>query len=144
MTDEQPGLDMLTIEILEPPRPQQQTRFLHQRGRYFGSDPSKAYKQYLIWQIRPHAPKEPWQGPVKLNLTFILPIPKSNCSKVMRAQMLNGKVLPVKRPDLDNLAYIVTNAMKELIYEDDNQVVEMTIAKRYGEIPKTVIQVHVL
>jgi len=55
--------------------------------------------------------------------------------------MINGVILPKKRPDFDNLAYIITNALKEIVYEDDSLITDCIIRKRYGEIPKTVIKI---
>jgi len=122
--------------IHTPPVPQKQTQF--GKGRCY--DPSKKAKEAIQWQIRPYAPKEPITGPVSLHLTFLLPIPKST-SKLIRRQMIEGKILPIMRPDFDNLAYIITNAMNQLIYKDDSQVVDAKIMKRYGEEPQTIVKI---
>lgn len=134
------GSAMLIFEIHSTPRPQLQTRFT-KRGRPY--DPSKFNKRAIQWQISPHAPRKPIQGPVSVKITFYMPIPKST-SKTMRTQMLNGKVLPYKRPDIDNLAYIVTNAMKEIVYQDDSQIVDLILKKRYSDTPKTVVEITVV
>lgn len=125
---------MFTIHT--PPVPQKQTQF--GKGRCY--DPSKKAKEAIQWQIRPFAPKEPITGPVSLHLTFLLPIPKST-SKLIRRQMIEGKILPIMRPDFDNLAYLITNAMNQLIYKDDSQVVDAKIMKRYGEEPQTIVKI---
>lgn len=125
---------MFTIHT--PPVPQKQTQF--GKGRCY--DPSKQAKESIQWQIRPYAPKEPITGPVSLYLTFLLPIPKST-SKLIRRQMIEGKILPIMRPDFDNLAYLITNAMNQLIYKDDSQVVDAKIMKRYGEEPQTIVKI---
>lgn len=127
---------MLIFEIHTVPKPQKQTQF----GKNRAYDPSKQYKQSIQWQIRPYAPKEPLKTPLTVDITFYLPIPKST-SKLLTKQMINGTALPYRRPDLDNLAYVVTNAMKELVYEDDSQIVDLILKKRYGQEPKTVIKV---
>jgi len=85
-------------------------------------------------------PKELYSGPVQLDLTFYMPIPKGT-PKMKTKQMINQVIYPIKRPDIDNLSYIVVNAMKGLIYEDDSQVVDLNLHKRYGETPKTVVKV---
>ena len=127
---------MLLFEVHLTPRPQKQTQF----SRHGPYDPSYQQKKEIQWQIKPYAPKEPLKGPLIVDIMFYLPIPKST-SKTLKTQMLNGIVYPMKRPDLDNLAYIVTNAMKEIVYEDDAQIVDLNLKKRYGEQPKTVIKV---
>lgn len=72
-----------------------------------------------------------------------MPIPKSTSAKI-RAQMLNAVILPTKRPDFDNLAYLVTNALKKIVYADDSQVTDCIILKRYAERPRTEIEIHPL
>jgi Holliday junction resolvase RusA-like endonuclease len=118
------------------PKPQKQTQFSSRRAY----DPSKQVKLAIQWQIRPYAPREPLTTPLSVDITFYLPIPKGT-AKLLKSQMINQTVYPIKRPDIDNLAYIVTNAMKEIVYADDSQVVDLILHKRYSEKPKTVIKV---
>ncbi len=136
MTISNQANDMLLFEIHMIPKPQKQTQF----GKRICWDPSKQVKQQIQWQIRPHAPKEPIKGPVHVYVTFYLPIPNGT-SSLKRNQMVNGTCFPVKRPDLDNMAYLVTNAMKEIVYEDDSQIVDLSLSKRFGEEPKFVVKV---
>lgn len=79
-------------------------------------------------------------GPVEMHITFYLPIPAST-SRIKRIQMMNGVILPTKKPDFDNLAYLVTNALKQIVYSDDSQVTDCIIRKRYSDKPRTVIKV---
>lgn len=130
---------MLILEINIPPKPQKQTRFIARRGYCKGIDPSKLDKQHIQWQIKPHAPSEPYQGALQIDITFYMQMPKSSAIKTK--QMLNQMILPIKRPDIDNLSYLVVNAMKGIIYEDDSQIVDLNLHKRYGENPKTIIKV---
>lgn len=132
---------MYQFEIHGEPRPQKQTRFTCSCGKIHGYDPSATDKKSIQWQIRPFAPTVPLNGPVELTIAFFLPIPK-NVSKAMRLQMINRVILPDKRPDEDNLAYLVTNALKEIVYDDDKRVVAKHVYKFYGEEPKTVIKVR--
>lgn len=126
---------MYLFEIHQKPAVQKQTRL----GRHGCYNPSHADQEMLRWQIRPHAPKVPLEGPISLEITFYMPIPKT--SRVQTRLMINGTTLPIKRPDIDNMAYLVTNAMKGIMYEDDSQIVDLILRKRYGEEPKTVIKV---
>jgi Holliday junction resolvase RusA-like endonuclease len=48
----------------------------------------------------------------------------------------------ITRPDVDNLAYIVTNAMKGIIYKDDSQIVEKHERKQYGIDPRLVVEIR--
>jgi Holliday junction resolvase RusA-like endonuclease len=132
---------MYIFEIYGNPIAQKQTRFTCKCGQGHCYNPSQHDQEQIQWQIRPYAPKDPICGPVCLEITFFLPIPK-NTSATRRRQMINRVILPVVKPDEDNLAYLITNSLKKIVYEDDNQVCEKHVYKFYGEEPKTVIKVR--
>lgn len=129
---------MFHFEIEAPLKAQQQTRWTKTGHTY---DPSSKDKERIQWHIRPLAPDKPLEGPVKLTMAFFFPIPKS-ASKMLRQQMLNRVVLPCKKPDADNLAYLITNALKGILYLDDKQICAEHIYKFYGLKEKTVIVVE--
>ena len=131
---------MFQFEIYAPLTPQKQTRWTKDGHCY---DPSKKEKERIQWQITPTAPAEPLTCPVELTITFFFPVPKG-ASKALREQMLNRVILPDKKPDADNLAYLITNALKEIVYDDDKRVCAQHLYKFYGREPKTVIQVRPL
>lgn len=64
----------------------------------------------------------PFNGPVLLNLSFVMPRPKS--APKTRA------VAAVKRPDLDKLARACFDAISKVCYHDDSQVVGLKASKR--------------
>lgn len=134
-------LRMFIFEIHSVPKPQKQTlQGVSFSGRKQFYDPSSMNKKQIQWQIAPHAPKELLQGPIEMHLTFYLPIPKQ-IRATERLAMINNVAKHYKRPDIDNLAYVVTNALKGVVYRDDSQICVMRLEKRYGEDPKTVIKV---
>lgn len=132
---------MFKFEVHGIPVPQKQTRWFSAGGRTHAYDPSKKDKEMLQWQIRPFAPETPLDSAVELTIAFFLPIPKS-ASKALRDQMINRVILPDKKPDEDNLAYLVTNALKGIVYDDDKRVCAKHVYKFYGIKPKTVILVR--
>lgn len=134
-------LRMFIFEIHSVPRPQKQTmQGVSFSGRKQFYDPSRMNRKQIQWQVQPHAPKELLQGPIEMHLTFYLPIPKQ-IRGIERQAMNNNVAKHYKRPDIDNLAYVVTNALKGIVYKDDSQICVMRLEKMYGEQPKTVIKV---
>lgn len=129
---------MFQFEIYAPLVPQKQTRIARNGHCY---NPSAKDKERIQWQIKPLAPSVPLCCAVELTLTFFFPIPKS-AKKALREQMLNRVILPDKRPDVDNLAYLITNALTGIVYDDDSRVCAMKLFKFYGPESKTVIQVR--
>lgn len=129
---------MYLFEIVGDPIPQKQTQFNRKTGAAY--NPSRKDLEMMQWQIRPYAPTVPLECAIEMHLLFYVPIPKAVSRKVY-LQMINGVILPTKRPDFDNLAYIVTNALKEIVYKDDSLVTDCIIRKRYSDRPRTVIKV---
>ncbi len=101
-------------------------------------------KEYVQWQIRSQNNRsEAICGPVRLLCTFHMPVPKST-SKIRTREMLDGKLHHIKRPDLTNLYKFVEDCLKTILFEDDSQVVEVTLRKIYSSTPKTVVVVEEL
>lgn len=59
-------------------------------------------------------------------------IPKSTTKKE-RERMLNNEVLPTKKPDADNIAKCVCDALNGIAYKDDVQVVNLSVCKKYTD-----------
>jgi Holliday junction resolvase RusA-like endonuclease len=72
----------------------------------------------------------PWLGALKLDLVFYLARPVSLPKRVYHH---------IKKPDCDNLAKTVKDALKGLIYKDDSQVVLLAVRKLYDERPGVAI-----
>ncbi len=80
---------------------------------------------------------EPLETPVAVYLYVNHAVPASY-SKKRREACLNRSERP-KKPDLDNCAKAFLDAMNEIVYKDDVQVVSLHVTKRYD----TVASVHV-
>lgn len=108
----------------------------------YKSGPQRAAEQTLDALLAPHAPKEPMTRAVVLEFRAVFPPPKS-VSKKARTAMLRGQVQHVKKPDLDNLAKQLKDAMTRLnFWGDDRQVVCMAGEKRYGEVGRWEVYVR--
>ncbi len=134
------GAIMYIFTLHMVPVPQKQTKFSCRGGFPRAYDPSKKDLQMIQWQIRPYAPIEPLKGPVEVRYTFCMKIPQST-SGIRKRQMANRKIYHITKPDIDNLEYIITNAMKKIVYHDDSQIVRKYSEKYYAEDPKVIIQV---
>lgn len=78
------------------------------------------------------------QGDLKVTINFYFSIPKST-SKKKKELMLNGEIMHNKRPDIDNCIKSITDALNEIAYKDDNQIVMLEASKYYSDEPRTVV-----
>lgn len=69
---------------------------------------------------------------VSVNVSAFFPVPKSY-SKKKREDCLERRLRPDKKPDMDNILKVVLDALNEVAYEDDKQVVELIGRKYYTE-----------
>lgn len=72
-------------------------------------------------------------GHVELNLWLHVTAPAS-WSKKKTAAALIGEVRPTTKPDIDNVLKAICDAMNEIVWKDDSQVVSCTVHKHYDEI----------
>lgn len=62
-------------------------------------------------------------------------IPKSG-SKKMKTQKLANVIRPTKKPDMDNVVKMVADALNQVAYKDDTQIVDCQVRKFYSEEPR--------
>jgi len=76
--------------------------------------------------------KEFFEGSLIVTITACFGVPKS-VSKKKRALMLDGHIFPNKKPDIDNIAKIILDALNGIAYKDDTQVIWLVVRKKYDE-----------
>ena len=103
--------------------------------RFFTAPKSAAYKRSIQNWIggRKQYFARFHEGPLEIEMTFGLHKPASS-----------KRQFPCVRPDLDNYSKAVLDAMNEIAYKDDGQVVTLILRKVYvvGEQGTTVVIKH--
>ncbi|MCC5911424.1 MAG: RusA family crossover junction endodeoxyribonuclease [Clostridiaceae bacterium] len=80
------------------------------------------------------------EGPLYLEIDAYFKIPKSTSQK-KKESMKQGILRPTKKPDIDNIQKIVGDALNNLAYHDDKQIVDARQRKFYGEVPRVEVRV---
>ena len=80
------------------------------------------------------------QTPIAVAIYIRVGIPTS-FSKQKRKDALAGIIRPTKKPDLDNIAKCFLDAMNDIVYLDDKQVVSLHVTKVYAEVPAVEVMV---
>ena len=81
------------------------------------------------------------EGAVRVFVSIRMAVPKSYSQK-RREACLNGADKPLKKPDWDNVAKSICDAMNGIIYVDDTQIVEAHITKQYAQQAEVVVLVQ--
>ena len=79
--------------------------------------------------------------PVRVGITAFFAPPKS-ARKKDKIEMLANRILPEKKPDCDNIAKIILDALNKIAYIDDSQVIELVVKKRYSAEAKVIVHIE--
>jgi len=82
---------------------------------------------------------QPLAGPVELTIRATYPVPQSWPKK--RAALARWRT---SKPDADNLAKIVADAMNAIVFADDAQVASLTVQKVYGPLAGVTVSASLL
>jgi len=128
---------MMQIIFTVPGQPHGKGRPRFARRGKFVSTYTDAKTSSYEDQVRFHAKQamgssEPFKGPLEAVIYIRLPVPKSYPKKRVAA-CLSGSEWPCKKPDWDNVAKSVCDAINGIVCVDDSQIVECHVRKVYAE-----------
>jgi len=135
---------MISFTIFGKPQPKERARVtnrLTRGGKRITVTPNHtrwAEEDFRIQAAR-HRPDKPMEGPIRLQLHFYCPIPKS-WSKLKQRKAIDGEIFPTVTPDLDNLIKLIVDAMSQQFYLDDKQIVEIWASEYYGGEPRIEVE----
>jgi Holliday junction resolvase RusA-like endonuclease len=81
--------------------------------------------------------KPPLEVPLSVVVTAIWPWPKGLSAK--RREAHHGFF--TGRPDGDNVMKLIGDALNDIVWRDDSQIVEHAVRKVYGDRPRTIISI---
>lgn len=74
----------------------------------------------------------PWEGPIRLDLEFVLTRPEGHYTKVGQRLRKGASIEHVSKPDRGKLARAVEDALSGVVYRDDSQITCGEPTKRYA------------
>lgn len=87
--------------------------------------------------------KTVFAGAVEVFIRIIVTPPASWSQKKQR-EALAGEIYPTTKPDWDNVGKGICDAMNEIVFKDDKQVVDARVTKRYGQVAMAAVEVAAL
>lgn len=128
------------MQIIIPGPPQGKARartFYNPRlGKHQSVTPGKTvlYENLIkTCYLRAHEGECYENEPLEVIIRAYYEIPKS-WSKKNRQAALDREAFPTKKPDADNIAKVVCDALNGLAYNDDKQIVDLLVMKRYASV----------
>lgn len=77
---------------------------------------------------------------LEIHIVSYKQIPKSKPKKFIKAA-LEGLLRPITKPDTDNIAKNIKDALNKIAYYDDSQIVREVIDKCYSDTPRVEIEI---
>lgn len=68
--------------------------------------------------------------------------PNKSMSKKLSKQVIENKIGYTHKPDCDNIAKIILDALNGIAFKDDNQITELKVFKLYGEEDKVDVEIE--
>ena len=114
--------------------PQGKARPRFSCGHAYTPDATRKYETMTAFLYRRAANGFSFDKETPLSVTILVffAAPK-NTSKKKKEIMLNGGAFPVRKPDADNIAKIILDALNGTAYHDDAQIVQLSVRKQYAE-----------
>jgi Holliday junction resolvase RusA-like endonuclease len=111
------------------------------KGGIFVRDANPAVKDWkaLVSQVAGEHSDRLLAGPLSLSVTFYLARPKSHYGR--RGLLPSAPAFPITAPDATKLLRGVEDAMQDIVYRNDAQIVDQSVSKRFGEPARVEIEV---
>lgn len=113
------------------PRTKQRPRFSNYGSVYTPRETAEyeGKVKYSYLKLYKNVPKSKENLKIEIIANFAIP---NNKSKEEKKLMLVGNIRPTKK-DADNIAKIILDGLNNVAYEDDGQVVELIVIKKYNK-----------
>lgn len=101
---------------------------------------TRDFEQLVRMEYKLQGGKHFGGNPVAVYITASFAIPKGTARYKIPA-MLAGKIEPTKKPDADNIAKAICDALNGIAYDDDAQITELHVRKIYAEEAAIKVQI---
>ena len=128
-------MKMTSFTIHGEPQGKARPRAVRQSGimHIYTPQKTKDYEREIAMAYRTQCTGM-FSGAVEIEIHAYYEIPKS-ASRKRVLDMVSDRERPTKKPDGDNIAKAVCDALNGVAYKDDSQVVDLTVRKYYSKFP---------
>lgn len=134
-------MDEIVITLPGTPQGKGRPRFVRRTGAAYTPAKTRSYESMLQGAaIEAMRGLGLMDGPVEVEVTAYFPVPAS-WSKRKRQAALAGETRPAKKPDADNLLKVL-DSLNAVVFRDDAQIVDASVAKHYSDQPRLEVRVR--
>lgn len=125
-------------EVMAKGRP----RFSRKGGGVRTYTPAKTmnYERKVKMYALQHKPKEMFTDAIDVSI-IIHRKPPNSWSNIKKQRAINGEIKPTTKPDIDNNAKALLDAMIGIIFKDDNLITKLSITKKYAEVNQAIVTI---
>lgn len=130
-------MDKVKFTVLGEPKGKGRPRFSTQTGRAFTPKQTVNYETLVHTEYMVQCKGFRFSDDAMLDMRILAyySVPKSG-KKKEKAQKLANVIRPTKKPDMDNVVKMVADALNQVAYKDDTQIVDCQVRKFYSEHPR--------
>lgn len=115
-------------------------RFNTKTGRAYTTDRTRMYEDYTKLLYRSQI-KHFFEGYIRLTVKAYYKIAKSDSKKIKEQKRANI-LRPSKKPDIDNVYKLIADALNDIAYKDDTQIIEGAFYKYYSDNPRVEVTIE--
>ena len=104
---------------------------------------TRSYEDLVRWSYKAAGGTYLGKGQFTVAIRAIYEVPASYPKK-KREAALRGEIRPCKKPDSDNIAKAILDALNGVAYYDDSQVIGLTVKKEYGDSARVEVEIEAL
>lgn len=140
---EDPGIKKIVFTVPGEPKGKGRPRFISGMKKPITPHGTVVYENLVKMEYRNKYGtfKLPDDAMVRIDIFTYYSIPAS-AGKMDRELMKIGQLRPTKKPDCDNVVKSICDALNEIAYHDDSQIVDCMVRKFYSENPRVVVKIY--
>lgn len=101
----------------------------------YNSKKNTEYEKLVKWEYKRQCSHIYFTGDLEVIINAYFSIPKS-WNKAKKLAAMNGEIRPQTKPDLDNISKIILDSLNTVAFDDDKNILDLSIHKYYNDIPR--------
>lgn len=113
-------------------------------GQPYTPEKTRIYEDYIkmCYRVQNGKDRVTPGAAVAVTIRACFGIPKKTSKKKRELMLASPAPLrPKKKPDVDNIAKIILDALNGLAWEDDKQITGLLITKEYSQQPQIIVEI---